>query len=423
MIGYLIIAGFLVGFCMIAQRLSGTVLTAPMVFLGFGVLMADRGILPVAGTEETLHIIAEITLVVLLFLDAAKIDQAALIRRRVWPARMLAVGLPLAFVLGTGLGIVFFPGWPLAAVALAAAILVPTDAALGQPVVDHPAVPERARRALTVESGLNDGMALPLVLLMASLAAATEASGPANGWIAFGIMQVTLGPLAGAAIGLAGGWVLLRAKRSGATAEVYEGIAALALAASAYLSATLIGGNGFIAAFVAGLGFGAVLRGQCDFVYEFTEGEGKLLSWTAFFLLGAVLVPEAVAHLTLPMAGFIVLSLTLVRPLAVWLSLVGTDASATTRLFFGWFGPRGLATALFALLVVDPLDHDLGETILHLAVNAVWISALVHGLTAAPGARLYARLIDRQAPEAELTPITHSTPAFEAQARKLTRKD
>ena len=417
MLGYLTISAFLVGFCMIANRLSQTIITAPMVFLGFGVLVAQSGALPEAGTEATLHTVAEITLIVLLFLDAAQIDQPALLKRRVWPTRMLVVGLPLAFLLGTALGVLTFPGWPLAAVALVAAILVPTDAALGQPVVANSAVPERSRRALTVESGLNDGLALPLVLLMASLAA-SEASAPTEGWLAFGLKQITLGPLVGGVVGFAGGTVLLWAKRARATSDVYEGIGALALAAFAYLSATQIGGNGFISAFVAGLGFGAVVRGQCNFVYEFTEGEGQLLSWTAFFLLGAVLVPEAITHLTLQTTIFILGSLFIVRPLAIWLSLLGTDASPTTRLFFGWFGPRGLATALFALLVVDQLDHALGETVLYLAVNTVWISALLHGLTAAPGARLYASRIKAQASTAEMMPVEHTTDAFARQADK-----
>ncbi len=419
LIPYLLIAGFLVGFCMIANRLASTILTAPMVFLGFGAAVALADMLPENGTEETLHTVAEIALIVLLFLDAAQIDQKALLKRRVWPARMLAIGLPLAFLLGTALGLLLFPGWPLAAVALAAAILVPTDAALGQPVVTNNSVPERSRRALTVESGLNDGLALPLVLLMASLAA-SAASAPQEGWLAFGVKQIVLGPIVGGLVGLAGGTVLLWAKRSRSTSDVYEGIGALALAAFAYLSATLVGGNGFISAFAAGLGFGAVVQGQCKFVYEFTEGEGQLLSWTAFFLLGAVLVPEAIAHLTVEMVLFILGSLLLVRPLAIWLSLVGTDASTSTRLFFGWFGPRGLATALFALVVIDQLDHGLGEAILHLAVNAVWISAVLHGVTAAPGAKVYAARIKAQAAKVEMMPIENSTDAYEAQSKRKT---
>lgn len=266
-LGYLLIATGLLAFCMVANRLAGTVLTAPMVFIGFGVVIAQLGVLPETAEEAALHLVAELALVVLLFLDAAQIDQKALLRRRVWPTRMLVIGMPIAFVLGTGLGHLLLPGWPLAAVALLAAILVPTDAALGQSVVTNPDIPERPRRALTVESGLNDGLALPLVLLMASLSA-PAAMAPPEGWLVFGLKQIMLGPLVGVAFGLLGGRVLLWAQAVGATSNVYEGIGALALAGCAYLAATQVGGNGFIAAFAAGLGFGAVVRGRCAFIYE-----------------------------------------------------------------------------------------------------------------------------------------------------------
>ncbi|MEM7731247.1 MAG: cation:proton antiporter [Pseudomonadota bacterium] len=395
MINYLAITGFLLVFCMIAKRLERTILTAPMLFLGFGAVVAQFGMLPFEDAEAMLHLVAEVALIILLFLDAAQIDQNALLKHSVWPARMLFIGLPLAFVIGTGAAWLALPGWPLAAVALVAAIMVPTDAALGQPVVTNKDVPERPRRALTVESGLNDGLALPLVLLMAYIAA-PAAMAPPEGWLIFGLKQITLGPLVGIAMGALGGVMLLWAKRHGTTADVYEGVGALGLAASAYLAATTVGGNGFIAAFAAGLGFGAIVKDQCTFVFEFTESEGQLLSWAAFFLLGCALVPEAVGHLTPSVLALILVSLFIVRPLAIWLSLIGTDANTPTRLFFGWFGPRGLATALFALLAVEELDHEVGEQVLYCAVNTVWISALLHGVTAAPGARVYARIIGKQ---------------------------
>jgi len=360
-----------------------------MIFLGLGAAFSVGGLITQETGNALLHPVAEVTLVVLLFLDAAQTDFAALKRRFVWPVRMLVIGLPLSIAFGTIAGMLFFPDWPIVAVALAAAILAPTDAALGQAVVTNEAVPIRPRRALAVESGLNDGLALPAVLFFAALAAAAEAQDN-TAWLIFGAKQILLGPLAGIIVGLLGAWALLRAKSAGTTSDVYEGAVALALAGTAYLGAVLIGGNGFISAFVAGLAFGMVIKGACKFVYEFTEGEGQLLTWAAFFLLGATLVPDAIANLTLPSLGLILVSLFVVRPLAIWLSLLGTDAHETTKAFFGWFGPRGLATALFALLVVENLPHTLGQEILNLAVNTVWISAILHGITAAPGARWYA---------------------------------
>lgn len=396
---------------MIAKRLEGSLFTTPMIFLGFGALLNIMDILPTSQAEPLLHIIAEVTLVVLLFLDAAQIDQRALLRRSVWPTRMLLIGLPLTFILGAGIGLLILDGWSTAMVALVAAILVPTDAALGQPVLTSPDVPERPRRALTVESGLNDGLALPLVLMMAAFAAPL-AMAPSEGWFVFGVKQVLIGPLIGIPIGLLTGWGVLWAKKHDTTSDIYEGIGALALAAMSYLCAQELGGNGFIAAFSAGLGFGAIVRGKCAFIYEFTESEGQLLSWGAFLLLGAAFIPEAIAQLTWAHAFLILLSIFVIRPLAIWISLIGSDASPATRIFFGWFGPKGLATALFALLVLEDLGHGLADPVLWIAINAVWISALLHGLSAAPGAKLYAARLKGQDEMPEHAPHTPSDPAF-----------
>lgn len=388
-VGLLLTALFTVAFSMVAKKLSATVLTAPMLFIAFGLIMSHTGLLPLGEMEETLHLLAEVTLVVLLFLDAAETDLVALRARFVWPTRMLLIGLPLSIVFGALAAWFFLPAWPLVAIILVAAILAPTDAALGQAVITNPIVPARVRRALTVESGLNDGLALPFILLFASLTANVVDAGNTN-WLLFGAKQLLLGPLVGIAMGLMGGVVLLWAKERDFTSDIYEGVGAIAMALAAYLGATAIDGNGFIAAFIAGLCFGGIIKDKCKFVFEFTESEGQGLTWGAFFLLGLVLVPEAIAHLTLPTLALILVSLFIVRPLAIWLSLIGSDAAPITRLFFGWFGPRGLATALFALIVVGKINAEFGEPILHLAVNAVWISALLHGLTAVPGAKWYA---------------------------------
>ena len=399
-VGLLVVAMFTAIFAMGARRLSTTVITAPMVFLALGWLISQTGLLPHHEVETTLHLVAEIALIVLLFLDAAQMDLMALRKRHIWPTRMLAIGLPLTIVLGTLAALPFLPGWPLVAVALVAAILAPTDAALGQAVVTNPLVPERVRRALTVESGLNDGLALPVVLLFASLAAQMMDSDHTN-WLVFGAKQLALGPVAGIAVGFAGAKLLLFAKDRHLTSEAFEGVGALAMAGTCYLAADAVGGNGFIAAFVGGLTFGHLVQGRCKFVYEFTESEGLLLSWAAFFLLGLALVPEALDYLTWSSLALILVSLFVVRPVAIWLSLLGTDSASITRLFFGWFGPRGLATALFALLVLDQITDELAGPILAIAINAVWISALLHGVSAMPAAKWYAKIVDKMGACAE----------------------
>lgn len=400
--GLLLAAAFAMAYSMIAKRLESTILTAPMLFIGFGYLLSTTGLMPIEGAEAALHLVAETTLIILLFLDAAKTDMKALRTRHVWPFRMLLMGLPLGVLIGGLAAWPFVSHWPIFAILLLAAILAPTDAALGQPVISNPAVPERVRRALTVESGLNDGLALPLILLLASLTA-NVMDGDETNWLLFGAKQLILGPLVGAAIGFIGGHVLLWAKNNNTTSDTYEGVGALALAICSYIGADMIGGNGFIAAFVAGLAFGDLVEKRCKFIFEFTESEGQGLSWAAFLLIGLVLVPESIHHLNGSMLALILISLIIVRPLAMWISLLGTDAPAVNRLFFGWFGPRGLATALFALMVVDRIsgggdgggsggEAEVAEFILHTAVNTVWISALLHGITAAPASRLFARL-------------------------------
>lgn len=390
MTGLLIVAALTILVTLIARRLGTTPVTVPMVFIAAGVGLAQTGLLPAEGAQEGLHFLAEIALVILLFLDAAKVNLRELLAERTVPLRMLVLGLPIAVLLGTVAAAVFLPGWPVFALALMAAILAPTDAALGQPVLTDERVPEMERQTLSVESGLNDGLALPSVLLFASLAAAT-ADGDGRNWPLFIASQLVLGPLVGALVGYLGGKAILLADRRGFSTGTHEGIATIAFACAAYLGATLVDGNGFIAAFVAGLAFGYVVKRQISFVYEFTESEGKLLSWSAFFLLGLTLVPEAIGKLDRPMLALILTSLFVIRPLAIWLSLMGTGLPARTKLFLGWFGPRGLATALFALLIAGKTDREYADPVLMIAINTVWISALLHGLTAAPAAAWYGR--------------------------------
>ncbi len=390
--GLFIILVCVVAYCMVAKRASSSIITAPMVFLAIGILIANSSIMGPENTESMLDLVAEVSLIILLFLDASQSDLAALRRDHVWPQRMLLIGLPLCIAIGVIVAIPLFPDLPLPLLALMAAILAPTDAALGQAVVNNKNVPERERRSLTVESGLNDGMALPIILLFASLVMGLEAGGAEEtNWFAFGIMQVVLGPIAGVTLGWLGARLFLYAEAQQLTAPTYEGIAVLALAGSSYLFAQLIGGNGFIASFVAGLIFGHLIKGHCRFIYEFSESEGQMLVWAAFLFIGLGLLPEALSALSWPVVVYILLSFFFVRPLAICLSLLGTDTSNVTRLFFGWFGPRGLATALFALLVAEELNHEYAEAVVVLAVNAVWMSALLHGITASPGADWYAR--------------------------------
>lgn len=389
-IGLLIIGASVLIYATLAQRLAASILTGPMMFLGLGWALAELGLVQLSSAEEALHILAEVTLVIVLFSDASIIDVRALRRRHIWPQRTLLLGLPLAMLLGTVTGILFLPDWPIWEVALIAAILAPTDAALGQAVVNNAAVPERVRRALNVESGVNDGLALPAVLLFGGLAVGELYSIQDHNWILFVAQQIGLGVTVGVLLGWFGGKFIAYSRESALSAAQYEGIALIALALLCYQVADFTGGNGFIAAFTGGAAFGASQPKRDHQLAEFMEGEGTLLTLGTFLLIGLVLVPVAVDMVTLPIMGLILASLFMVRPAAIWLSLIGTDADMPIRLFIGWFGPRGLATVLFALLIVtqiEGLPHR--EEILGIATLTVLISALLHGITAAPAARRF----------------------------------
>lgn len=387
-IAILIVVFTMAAFALVAHRLSSTIITAPIVFLVLGLLISFTGVVPLEHSETLLHLVAESALIILLFVDASLINLNALKKRHIWPQRMLLIGLPLAILMCTAVGIVIFPYWPVFAVALVASILAPTDAALSQAVVSNQSVPIEERRTLVVESGLNDGLALPIVLFFACTLATIEGNHNGN-FLIFTAQQLIFGPCVGVFCGWLGGKALLKSVSKNLTTPQFEGIAAIAIAVLAYVAADLVNGNGFISAFCAGLAFGHIAQARVKHVSEFVESEGQFLIWSSFLLIGLVLLPEALEALDLSIALLIGLSLFVIRPLAIWISLIGTDAPPLTRLFLGWFGPRGLATALFALLIVGDINQLFAKPVLVIAINAVWMSALLHGMSAAPAAKWY----------------------------------
>lgn len=393
-IGLLILLFSVSTYTMLAKTLSRTIVTAPMVFISLGLIMSNFDFFDLEQSEAMLHLLAEIALIIILFLDASQINLRRLKRQNAWPVRMLLIGLPLTIIIGTFVGYLFFPHWPFTLLLLLAALMAPTDAALGEAVVNNKDVPKNERQTLAVESGLNDGITLPLILFLASLVAmgSAEHNGQTD-WIVFGVSQVVVGVLVGLGMGYSSGRTFLIWEKRKLTSNVHEGIGVLALTGTSYLSANILGGNGFISAFVAGLVFGNMVKGHCRFIYQFAESEGQILIWSAFIIIGIGLLPDAINALTLPIAAYIMVSLLFVRPIAIYISLLGTKSKPITRFFLGWFGPRGLATALFALMISKDILSEHSHAVLVIALNAVWISVLCHGLTAAPGAKWYAKRI------------------------------
>jgi len=402
-------------FALLSKRLEGSIVSLPIAFVAFGWLIGSGGLglVHLDPGHGVVHVIAEVTLVLVLFADATRIDLKRLIADHNLPQRMLIAGLPLIILSGGVAAMILFPAMSWVSAFLLAAILAPTDAALGQSVVSNRIVPVRIRQALNVESGLNDGIVLPVVLIFAICAGAPGAdSSSAVDLALFTLQQVVFGPVAGIAIGALGALAINRASGRDWMTQPFEGIAILSVAALAFVGAELIGGNGFISAFVSGLVFGARLREKCDFLLEFMETEGQLLTLLTFLVFGTAMVPGAVAAVSWTVVLYAVLSLTLVRMIPIVLSISGTGLSNGSKLFLGWFGPRGLASILFVLLILEKYPIEGAETVYVTVVVSVLLSVFLHGVTAGPLANAYGKMVmksgecEESKPTSEM-PIRH----------------
>lgn len=244
--------------------------------------------------------------------------------------------------------------------------------------------------------------------------AAAEGAGGASEWVELAAKQVGFGVLAGVAVGAAGGRLLDSRAAAGAVEGVYRQLATISIAVAAFALAGVLDGNGFIAAFTAGLAFGQIARNQCSGVQDFTEDEGELLSAVTFVIFGAVLVGPMLDDLSWRTAIYVLASLTVIRIVPVVVAMARSGTFVETRLFLGWFGPRGLASILFALIVVEELDSQAGRTIFTVATWTVLASVFLHGLTANVWA---GRLAHRLATEPD--PMPENEPGLEMPTRRL----
>jgi len=409
MSGFAVLAAVFVGYALIARRLDLWWITAPMVFMTAGLILGPNaaGILPFDLGSHTILTITELTLALLLFSGAAAVRLKDLRVDAALPRRLLSIGLPLTIVAGILLGYYLLPGTGWALAALIATILAPTDAALGLPVVSNRAVPARIRRALNVESGLNDGIATPIVTLLIAVVAASEDLGQRS-WGLEAIKEIGLALLAAAVVGYAGGKLLALAKNRGWTSELSEQVAILALALLSYQGAVAIGGNGFVAAFTGGLLFGAAVRGRrLASQGAFTETVGLIGSFLVWAAFGALFVGELFRHgFSVRPILYAVLSLTVVRMVPVALALIGTRLRPTTVAFMGWFGPRGLASVVFTLIALEEFEHsEVGATLVEAATWTILLSVVLHGISASPFAARYGRSIPTAGDVPERAPV------------------
>jgi sodium/hydrogen antiporter len=403
-----VLAAVVLAYSLVSRRAERANVSAPMAFVAAGILVGPGGLdaIEASLTAGAGLVVAEVALVVVLFADAARLDLRRLRGNAALPARLLGIGMPLMIALGTAAGAALLSRLDFWETAIVATVLAPTDAALGQAVVSNKQVPVRIRQALDVEAGLNDGLSIPFLALFVALAA-DQAEVQASDWLAFAAEQIGYGMLTGIAVGAVGSWFIGRASRREWIGGAFEQLAYLALAVLAWALAGELGGNGFIAAFVAGLAASRVTETSGERVLEFTEGEGQLLSLAVFFLLG-VAAEDFLEPLDWEIALYGVLSLTVIRMLAVGIASLGSGLSPSSIAFLGWFGSRGLASIILALTVVDEEPRLPGlEVALAVMTFTVLLSVVAHGITARPLARAYGRSTERlgaQAPELASVP-------------------
>jgi sodium/hydrogen antiporter len=409
-----IIAALIFAWGTLSARLERFDVTAPIVFVAAGLALTHGPLAPLGfhPSPELIKAMAEITLVLVLFCDASRVGLHELRADLGLYLRLLGIGLPLTIGLGTLLALSLAGITNIWFALIAGAALAPTDAALGSGMMANPVVPSRIRRLVNVESGLNDGIATPFVSVgLAGAAAASHLSGPSP---ALAVAELVLGAVVGVAVGGGGGLLLNLARGRGWAADGFAGAAVVGLAVCAYTSAVALHANGFIAAFTGGLAFRAASGRRGIPLVPFAEEAGALVSLLVWLAFGAVAVAPALSALSWQIMVYAVLSLTVIRMVPVAIALIGTRLRLPTVAFVGWFGPRGLASVVFALLALEDLGKNAAGTAVTVISVTVLLSVLAHGVSAQPLAARYAAARRSEPDQSEGLP--------EIPARKLIRR-
>jgi sodium/hydrogen antiporter len=389
------IAVILILWAVFSRPLDKRGITSAVVFMlaGLAVGVSVLGLFDIKLESVVAERVAELALVLLLFSDAMRVDLRSLRHELGWPVRLLLIGLPLSLAAGVGVGLLAFPGMALGSVFLLSTMLVATDAALGQKVVSDESVPPRVRQALDVESGLNDGLAVPFFLVALDIANAELKGGVPSAVLSNAASQIGWGLVGGLVAGICGGLLFRLAERRGWFGEGWRQILPLASALLAFAIAGGLGGSGFIAAFIGGMAFGRT-SGEHGAAGLFTEETGDFLAAAVWIGFGALVLGPVLTHLTWHIVLYAVLSLTVVRMVPVAIALIGRGVRIQTIAFIGWFGPRGLASLVFGLLVLERGVPEQG-TLLTTVSLTVALSVILHGLTSAPLVARYHRWYER----------------------------
>jgi NhaP-type Na+/H+ or K+/H+ antiporter len=386
------LAALLLGFAAVSRRLEVSVVTAAIFFTTGGLIAGPvLGLVDLSIRSEAVKLLAEATLTLVLFADASRVSLTALRREIGMPVRLLGIGLPLTIVAGTLAGAAVLPGVTMVEALVLAVMVACTDAALGKAVVVDPRLPSRVRQSLNVESGLNDGICVPLFLIALAVAEADEGELTTGSAVRIVLEEIGYGLVGGVAAGLVGVLVLRAALRRSLVQEHWLQILTVAAAVLAAGVAHGLGGSVFIAAFTAGFVFGVLRREEGGEVSFLLDQTGEVLNAVTFTVFGAAILGATLDELDWRFLLYAVLSLTLVRMVPVAISLLGTGVRAPTVGFVGWFGPRGLASIVFAVLLIEESRLPHQRELLLAVVATIGLSVYAHGLTAAPLTSRYVR--------------------------------
>ena len=375
---------------LVSGRLESLSVTAPIVVTLLGFLAAvSPWHVDLSLESEQVRTLIEVTLAVVLFSDASSVGVRWFQSEWRYPLRLLTIGLPLTVLLGVVVARLLFPGvdiWLLAAVAAA---LAPTDAALGASIIAEERIPAEFRTVINVESGLNDGLATPLVTFCIAVAAATV-SGATERPFAIALREIVVGVVVGVVIGFLTGRLVRAAQDRSWALRRFLPVAPVLVAVGTYLAVVELAGNGFVAAFVAGVAYGGTTeRLERDEAFLFTEQMGMLLGLAVWFVFGAGVLAKIRDLVTWQMVLYALLSLTVIRMLPVAVAALGLRLPWDTVALAGWLGPRGLASIVFAILALDAIEGSDGVFVLATVSVTVALSVLAHGLTAGPLATWY----------------------------------
>ncbi len=393
---HLIILGMalvILGYGLFSKLFGKYNISGPMVFTTVGILLSPLviGGEPIKINGDIVQITAEITLILVLFGDSSALNLTQLKKQWRLPFRLLFVAMPITIVIATLTGIYFFPNESLLYVLLLALILAPTDAALGKIVVSDERIPKVVRNTINVESGLNDGVVFPILLTVLAMIASNSDTAQ-SGWMTYIAQQVIIGAVAGGFAGWAGAKIMMKTVKRGWMEEQYSNLAPVALAIFSFYFAEHFGGNGYISAFFSGLFLGNSSEYLRERVENFVESEGELLVMISFLIFGLVFIPITIGYWNLKALGFAILSLTVLRMVPVIIGFGFFKIDLSTRLFYGWFGPRGIASILYILVAIGHIGGIQGhEEIYGVASLTIFLSIFLHGLSAQPLAMLYSK--------------------------------